>query len=81
MLLAAYTAVGVGVAGIHARLLLRDLRDAFHRRAFAIALLVGLPASLLQPLSGDWAGRVLARTQATKFAALEDRAAGAFGMI
>jgi cytochrome d ubiquinol oxidase subunit I len=47
MLLAAYAAVGVGVAGIHARLLLRDRQSAFHRRAFVIALLVGLPASLL----------------------------------
>ena len=71
MLLAAYAAVGVAVAGIHARLLLRDRGNAFHRRAFAIALAVGMPASLLQPLSGDWAGRVVARTQPAKFAALE----------
>src|SRR5262245_54686162 len=71
MLLAAYAAVGVAVAGIHARLLLRDPHDAFHRRAFAIALCVGLPASLLQPLSGDWAGKVVARTQPAKMAALE----------
>ena len=71
MLLAAYSAVGVAVAGIHARLLLRDLTSPFHRRAFAIALLVGMPAALLQPLSGDWAGRVVARTQPAKFAALE----------
>jgi cytochrome d ubiquinol oxidase subunit I len=71
MLLAAYAAVGVAVAGIHARLLLGDVRSPFHRRAFAIALLVGLPASLLQPLSGDWAGRVVARTQPAKLAALE----------
>ena len=71
MLLAAYSAVGVAVAGIHARLLLRDPASAFHRRALAIALLVGLPAALLQPVSGDWAGRVVARTQPAKFAALE----------
>ena len=71
MVLAAYAAVGVAVAGIHARLLLRDGRDAFHRRAFAIALAIGLPAALLQPLSGDWSGRVVARTQPAKFAALE----------
>ena len=71
MLLAAYAAVGVGVAGIHARLLLRDATNAFHRRAFAIALVVGLPAALLMPLSGDWAGKVVARTQPAKLAALE----------
>ena len=34
MLLAACAAVGVGVAGIHARLLLRDRGAVFHRRAF-----------------------------------------------
>ena len=45
--------------------------NAFHRAAFAIALVVGLPAALLQPLSGDWAGRVVARTQPAKLAALE----------
>jgi cytochrome bd ubiquinol oxidase subunit I len=71
MLLAAYASVGIAVAGIHARLLLRDTRQPFHRRAFVIALIVGLPAALLQPLSGDWAGRVVARTQPAKFAALE----------
>ncbi|HEY7448977.1 MAG TPA: cytochrome ubiquinol oxidase subunit I [Vicinamibacterales bacterium] len=71
MMLAAYAAVGVAVAGIHARLLLRDSRDPFHRRAFAIALLVGLPSAVLQPLSGDWAARVVARTQPAKLAALE----------
>ena len=71
MLLAAYAAVGVAVAGIHARLLLRDAANPFHRRAFAIALAVGLPAALVQPLAGDWTGRVVARTQPAKLAALE----------
>jgi len=71
MLLAAYSAVGIAVAGIHARLLLRHPLDPFHRRAFAIALMVGLPASVLQPLSGDWAGKVVAQTQPAKLAALE----------
>ena len=71
MLLAAYAAVGLGVAGIHARLLLRDGGNAFHRRAFVVALVVGLPAALLQPLSGDWAGRTVARTQPAKLASLE----------
>jgi cytochrome d ubiquinol oxidase subunit I len=71
MLLAAYAAVGIAVAGLHARLLLRDRTNEFHRSACAIALLVGVPAALLQPVSGDWAGRVVARTQPAKLAALE----------
>jgi cytochrome d ubiquinol oxidase subunit I len=71
MLLAAYSAVGIAVAGIHARLLLRDPTHRFHRRAFVIALIVGLPPALAQPLAGDWAGKVLAETQPAKLAALE----------
>ena len=43
MTLAAYAATGFAVAGIHAAMLLRDPRNAFHRRALAVALLVGAP--------------------------------------
>lgn len=71
MLLAAYMAVGVAVAGIHARLLLIDRQHALHRAAFRAALLVGLIPALLQPLSGDYAGRVVAETQPAKLAAIE----------
>lgn len=71
MLLAAYAAVGIAVGGVHAKLLLCDPHDGFHRRAFAIALAVGLPAALVLPVSGDWAARVVARTQPAKLAALE----------
>src|SRR5216117_1301730 len=45
MALAAYAATGLGVAGIHAFLLLKDPSNAFHRRALVIALLVGGPAA------------------------------------
>ena len=71
MLLAAYAATGMAVAGIHALLLLRGRAPAFHRRALAIALLVGAPAAVLQPLSGDLSARVVAVTQPIKLAALE----------
>jgi cytochrome d ubiquinol oxidase subunit I len=71
MLLAAYSAVGIAVAGVHARWLLIDRTSAFHRRAYLVALAVGLPAVALQPLSGDYAGRVVAATQPAKFAAME----------
>ena len=43
MTLAAYAATGFAVAGIHAFFLLKDSANAFHRRALAIALLVGAP--------------------------------------
>ena len=71
MLLAAYMAVGFGVAGIHARWLLVDPTHPFHRAALAVALIVGVVPALLQPVAGDWAGKVVARSQAAKFAAME----------
>ena len=71
MTLAAYAATGFAVAGIHAFLLLRDPANAFHRRALEIALLVGAPAAVLQPLSGDVAARHLAVHQPAKLAAAE----------
>ena len=75
MMLAAYTAVGLAVAGVHARLLLRHPHralDAVHRAALSVSLLVGLVPAVAQPFSGDFAGRVVARTQPAKLAAMED---------
>lgn len=71
MTLAAYAATGLLVAGIHAALLLRDPSNVFHRRALAIALVVGGVFSLLQPLSGHYAAQVVARSQPVKLAAME----------
>jgi cytochrome d ubiquinol oxidase subunit I len=71
MTLAAYTATGFAVAGIHAYLLLLDRDNAFHRRALSIALLVGAPAAVLQPVSGDLSARAVAEYQPAKLAAME----------
>ncbi len=71
MILAAYAATGFAVAGIHAFLLLFDRQNAFHRRALGIALLVGGPAAVLQPLSGDLSARAVAEYQPAKLAAME----------
>ena len=72
MILAAYAATGIGVAGIHSYALLRGtLRPAFHRAAVHTALFVSVPAMLLQPLSGDWSARDVAKHQPMKFAALD----------
>jgi cytochrome d ubiquinol oxidase subunit I len=75
MLLAAYAATGLAVAGVHALMLLRGgsggASHAFHRRALGVALLVGAPAAVLQPISGDVSAGVVARTQPVKLAALE----------
>lgn len=71
MLLAAYAATGLAVAGVHAWMLLSGAARDFHLRALGIALLVGAPAAVLQPISGDLSARVVARTQPMKLAALE----------
>ncbi len=71
MLLAAYMAVGMAVAGVHARLLLAHPKSRFHQSALAVALSVGLAPAIAQPLSGDFAARMVARFQPAKLAAME----------
>ncbi len=72
MTLAAFAATGFAVGGIHAFALLRGTPfRAFHRGALQVALVVGVPAALLQPLSGDWSARVVAVQQPVKLAAME----------
>ena len=71
MMLAAYAATGLAVAGIHAWMLRRGAVRGFHRRGLLVALWVGAPAAVLQPLSGDMSARVVAETQPVKLAALE----------
>ena len=71
MTLAAYTGTGLTVAGIHAIAVLRGNKSVFHRHALAIALTLGAPAAILQPLSGDVSARSAAVHQPAKLAALE----------
>ena len=71
MTIAAYIATGFAVAGIHALMLLRDRTNPFHRKGLAIALALGGLAAIVQPLSGDFAAREVARLQPLKMAAFE----------
>lgn len=71
MTLAAFATTGIAVAGIHAWMLRKDPRDHFHRSALHVALLVAVPASLLQPISGDISAKFVARNQPAKLAAME----------
>jgi cytochrome d ubiquinol oxidase subunit I len=71
MVLAAYAACGFAVAGIHAWLLLRRPHTLFNRYALKIAIATGGVASLLQPFSGDYLARAVARNQPVKLAAIE----------
>src|SRR5690606_20772630 len=71
MTLAAYAATGLAVAGIHAWMLRRAPHATFHRKALGLALLVAVPASLLQPLAGDISAKAVATLQPAKLAAME----------
>ena len=71
MTLAAYLAVGFGVAGVHAWFLLRSRAHAFHRRALRIALGMAVLCAPLQIVSGDRIAKMVARIQPAKFAAME----------
>ncbi|MEO7083703.1 MAG: cytochrome ubiquinol oxidase subunit I [Gemmatimonadaceae bacterium] len=71
MVLAAYAATGLAVAGLHAGILVWKRPSAFHKHALTLALLVGAPAAVLQPISGDVSARVVALWQPIKLAALE----------
>jgi cytochrome bd ubiquinol oxidase subunit I len=87
MTIAAYASTALAVAGIHAYVLRRrggapltESLERFHRAALAVALGIGLPAAILQPISGDFSARFVARWQPVKLAAMEgqfDSEAGA----
>lgn len=69
--LAAYIAVGFAIAGIYALGMIRGRKDAYHRSAISIALVVAACAALAQVVSGDVSARAVARYQPAKLAAME----------
>jgi cytochrome d ubiquinol oxidase subunit I len=78
MTIAAYAATALAVAGIHAYVLRRrggtplsERLARFHRAAMAVTLSIGIPAAILQPISGDLSARFVARFQPVKLAAME----------
>ncbi len=71
MLVAAYQATAFGAAGIHAVQLLRQPASALHREALKIAMCVAIVSAIVQPIAGDYAATVVARTQPVKLAAME----------
>lgn len=71
MLLAAYLSTGFLIAGTHAWALLRRPGHPLHVRAFAVALIVAVIGTGLQPAAGHIAADVVAEYQPIKFAALE----------
>ncbi len=71
MVLGAYLATAFGVAAVYAVGMLRGHRDAYHRKAIAVAM---SSAAILAPLQvgvGDLLGRTVAHNQPAKLAAIE----------
>ncbi|MDB5158633.1 MAG: cytochrome ubiquinol oxidase subunit [Mucilaginibacter sp.] len=71
MTIAAFSATGFAVAGIHALMIYRKQNIGFHTKAFKIAIVFGAAAAILQPLSGDISAKHAAKRQPAKLAAME----------
>jgi len=71
MTLAAFTATGFAVAGIHAYQIYKKKHVELHKKAFKIAITFGAIAAILQPLSGDLSAKDIAKRQPVKLAAME----------
>ncbi|TMI92738.1 MAG: cytochrome ubiquinol oxidase subunit I [Bacteroidetes bacterium] len=71
MTLAAFVSTAFAVAGVHAFLLLKNRSKLFHQQAVKTALIFGSVAALLQPVSGDFSAKDVAKRQPAKLAALE----------
>ncbi len=71
MCLAAFTATGFAVAGVHALMILKKQSIEFHYKAFKIAAAFATVCALLQPISGDISAKDVAKRQPAKLAAME----------
>lgn len=71
MCLAAFTATGFAVAGVHALMLLKKQHNHFHYKSFKIAATFATICALLQPISGDISAKDVAQRQPAKLAAME----------
>ena len=71
MTLAAFAATGFAVAGVHALMILQKKNILFHSKAFKIAAAFAAVSAILQPISGDFSAKDVARRQPAKLAAME----------
>ncbi|HEY4325544.1 MAG TPA: cytochrome ubiquinol oxidase subunit I [Mucilaginibacter sp.] len=71
MTIAAFSATGFAVAGIHALMIAKKRNVTFHTKAFKIAIIFGAVAAILQPFSGDISAKNAAKRQPAKLAAME----------
>jgi cytochrome d ubiquinol oxidase subunit I len=71
MTIAAYLAIGAGVAAVHAWYLRDNPDSTFHGHAFRIAIAIVVITAPLQIVSGDFIAKMTAKLQPAKFAAME----------
>lgn len=71
MIVAAYMVTGFAVASVYAYGRLRGNESRHVSRAMALALAMGAILAPVQVVVGDWAAKVVARTQPVKLAAME----------
>lgn len=71
MTIAAFSATGFAVAGVHALMIVKKKNVGFHSKAFTIAAVFACIAAILQPLSGDISAKDVAKRQPAKLAAME----------
>jgi cytochrome bd ubiquinol oxidase subunit I len=71
MYLAGYMVAGFIVAAVYARAMLRGQGDRYVRAALVVPLTAAALAAPAQVVVGDWAGRMVARDQTVKLAAME----------
>lgn len=73
MIFASYLATAFMVAAVYAWGMLRGRRDAYHKTGLTIALVLGVIMAVVQPISGDFSARLVARTQPMKLASMESQ--------
>lgn len=71
MCIAAFSATGFAVGGVHALMIVKKKNVVFHSKAFTIAAVFACIAAILQPLSGDHSAKDVAKRQPAKLAAME----------
>ncbi len=71
VVITAYLAVGVALAGITAITMLRGRRGQYYRQALSLTMLTSLGMAVLAVLSGDMSGKYVAQYQPAKLAAME----------
>src|SRR3954452_15005406 len=73
LILASYMATAFMVAAVYAWGMARGRRDSYHKTGLLMAMVLGTLTAIAQPISGDFAARLVHTTQPIKLAAMESQ--------